>query len=1059
MSMDDFGFFSEASDSAATAASSYSSGSRPSNRHDYHQYAESYQARGVPLMQQHYHDDYQRQAHYQQQQQQQQQQQHPHRLTNSQASGDIAALTGSNCGANAAGQSTATPAKRGSNLACLKCRAIKVKCWKSNPNDPRCARCNRLDLFCEFREHHRGKKLEKVIADENRNVVLSPNMLRRARLNMLRCSSYPLNLDMASVAITDNAEDAAQLAMPSNNMSASYSGSFAAQTYGVTGLASSSLPSPVGMASSAYDDVVRMNACSWTDACYLFSLFSTQLNPIVALLEPGLHTVQYTREQSPILFSTILGISSRFFRPDLHLQCQTAAASILKFASARQLCSIDHIQALIVSAIWALPGDATRSETLSAAIAYAYELGLPFCFEAGVAVSSATKPYTPPLPIHLLHGGHQTTMLRMQQRTWIQLCLLELSQQSDSRRTSMQKRPELIAQADFPNVRVWYELNNSTMSAYDTRLAYQLDFALSQRSFNRLATSAQTEESELSRSIEALMMQERDCFSTWYNMYGDEYVARYGMDRYSNAEAGYFLLLYRFARAVQLHTTAAAAARQSSQCGNVQSFGGVSNTPSQLEERWFTAATELAFKVLQTFSTKILDQDATSSSMLRFSPQYMASGCLTAARWLLPIESQDQQRAIRHHLSTTERARERVSKVIRLLAQPQFYPDGNRVPTTNEITGQLDQALRSLVGDGAVLISPSSGTSPKRARETQDQSNTYTSYQMGSQSRSTGSGSQDWSDGQNRKQRRRTSNGSLVRVELGSVGGRSAGALSESAGSERGGSEWSPHLTGDRWTSGGGMGGSSGYVSGSEDTASISIEASLGEPHWPPSLLGMSVTAANAAAAAAASSVAAGSGPWTPTSEGALSNMAMASSISPPASASSAVFSVSASALPDHLDLGLDHVSSGAYSYTQPPSSSSTPSLPLAAGPSTMLPSHPDHTQGTRSYPATQLLNSTHSYPSDALSGMFGNEAVLPSGQVVASSANHHGPYPLARNETATQQSYSNNDHSSADTQHPFAPSSLNSTSNLDASLTVGLSTSYDDGSTSSGFLNGQRQQ
>ncbi|SPO25716.1 uncharacterized protein UTRI_03081 [Ustilago trichophora] len=1058
MSMDDFGFFSEASDSAAAAASSYSGGSRPSNRHNYHQYAESYQARAVPLMQQQYHDNYHHQAHYQQQvPQQQEQQQHPHRLTNSQASGDVATLPGSNGGATAANQGAATPAKRGSNLACLKCRAIKVKCWKSNPNDPRCARCNRLDLFCEFREHHRGKKLEKVIADENRNVVLSPDMLRRARLNMLRCSSYPLNVDLASIAIADNAEDAAYLAVPSNTISASYSGAFASQTYGVTGLASTSLPSPVGMASNVYDDVVRMNACSWTDACYLFSLFSTQLNPIVSLLEPGLHTVQYTREQSPILFSTILGISSRFFRPDLHLQCQAAAASILKFASARQLCSIDHIQALIVSAIWAVPGDATRSEALSAATAYAYELGLPFCFEAGVAVSSATKPYTPPLPVHLLHGGHQTTILRMQQRTWIQLCLLELSQQSDSRRTSMQKRPQLIAQADFPNVRAWYELNNSTMSAYDTRLAYQLEFALSQRSFNRLATSSSMGESELSRSIEALMMQERDCFSTWFNMYGDEYVARYGMDRYSNAEAGYFLLLYRFARAVQLHSTAAAAARQSSHCGNVQSYDGASNAPSQLEERWFATATELAFKVLQVFSNKILDQEATSSSMLRFSPQYMASGCLTAARWLLPIESQDQQRAIQHHLSTTERARERVSEVIRLLAQPQFYPDGNRVPTTNEITGQLDQALRSLVADGAMLIASSSGTSPKRARATQDQNDMYTSYQTGSQSRSAGSSSQDWCDGQNRKQRRRTSNGSLVRIELGSVGGRSVGALSESAGSDRGGSEWSPYLTGDRWTGGGG-GGSSGYVSGSEDTASMSIEASLGEPHWPPSMLGMSITAANTAAA---SSVAAGSGPWTPTSEGALSNMAMASSISPPASTSSAVFSVSASALPEHLDLGLGHVGNGPHSYTQSSSSSSTPSLPLTVGSGTMLPPHPDHTQNTRSYPASQLFNSTHPYPSETLSGMFGDTAVLPSGQVVASPTNHHGPpYPLARNDTATQQSYSNNNNSSTDAQPPpFAPSSLNSTSDLDASLTVGLSTSYDDGNTNSGFLDDHRRQ
>ncbi|CDS00577.1 hypothetical protein [Sporisorium scitamineum] len=56
---------------------------------------------------------------------------------------------------------TEKPEKRGSNLACLKCRAIKVKCSRANAEDERCKRCNRLDLVCEFKEHHRGRKPKK----------------------------------------------------------------------------------------------------------------------------------------------------------------------------------------------------------------------------------------------------------------------------------------------------------------------------------------------------------------------------------------------------------------------------------------------------------------------------------------------------------------------------------------------------------------------------------------------------------------------------------------------------------------------------------------------------------------------------------------------------------------------------------------------------------------------------------------------------------------------------------------------------------------------------------
>ncbi|GAC93428.1 hypothetical protein PHSY_000993 [Pseudozyma hubeiensis SY62] len=817
MSMDEFGFFSEASTASAKASSSYSESTRSQSssqhasyqRSGYPEFEEQYQSRAQPSSQPL--DVHQHRYLQPQQQQQQQQQQYPHRLAKAESDSPSAPLRRSN-NMNTSVHDSPTTAKRGSNLACLKCRAIKVKCWKSNPNDPRCARCNRLDLFCEFREHHRGKKLEKVIADENRHVILTPEMLRRARLHILRCSSYPLNLDLASMAVIENAEDAAQLRAPPSSSIQAFPTMLADPTYpSLAGMAASESPSPLGMASSVYDDVVQMNVCSWTDACYLFSLFMTQLNPIVALLEPSLYTVQYTREQSPILFSNILSVSSRFFRPELHPQCQASATAILKFAASRQLCSIDHVQALIVSAVWATTSDAARYETLVAAVAYAYELGLPFCFESGMAVASATKPYMPPLPVHFLHASHQSTTLRVQQRTWIQLCLLELSRQSDSKRSSTQNRPELIAQNDLPNVRAWYELHHSTMSANDTRLAYQLDFALCQRHFNLLAASVPGSDQALSSSIDSQLVRERECFATWFNTYGEDYVPRYGMDRYSSTEAGFLLLLYRFGRAVQLHS--------------------ILNSSQLLRDRWAATATELAFKLIDYFINKILDQDSALSSMLRLSPQYMAVGCVSVARWLL--NSPHSHRAI-----------DRVREVVRLLGLPQFYPDGNRVATSNELTGQLDQALRSLLGDAGAVISPGLSTSPKRTRA-QD-------YQQ-----------QAW-DGQRKQQRR------LHKVPaFGSVGDRAADSNSDRIS--------------DRSLS------STIRPAGSGAEGNLSIDLGLAETHWP-ALMAM------------------GSQPsLTPTSEGSFSNVAMApSSISPSASDSSAVFSVAAATttLPDSLDLG-----------------------------------------------------------------------------------------------------------------------------------------------------------
>lgn len=908
MSMDDFGFFSEASSAARAGPSSSlsSSRSRPPAQHGFYQSGacqqnddacqRQVQATMQPLGLQH-----------QRWLQQQQQFKYPHGLNPSDsAATETVPLTHTRSDSErATAYRPTTPNKRGSNLACLKCRAIKVKCRKTNPNDPRCSRCNRLDLFCEFREHHRGKKLEKVIADENRLVTLNPEMLLRARHDMLGCSSYPLNLDLASMALSDNAQDATYFAKPFGCSSQPFPIWLGSPAHsGATELVACASTNPVRMASSVYDDVLQINACSWTDACYLFSLFITQLNPILALLDANLHKVQYTREQSPILFSTILCVASRFFRPSLHSQCQAAAAAILSLASSRQVCSIDHIQALIVSAIWATPGDPSRSEWIAAAIAYAYELGLCFSLDAAMPITSAVKPYTPPLALHLLDANHQSVVLRVQQRTWIQLCLLELSQQTDSQRASMPKRPELIAQHDFPNVRTWYQLHHLTMSAYDTRLAYQLDIALSQRNLDRLAASIQANtaaatisQHELSNSIDMLLVQQRECFATWFNVLGEEYVARYAMDRYSSMEAGFVLLLYRFGRAVQLHSIAS-------------SFSSYACWARPLQERWLATATELAFRVLDYFSNKILDQDSTSSSTLRFSPQYMASGCLAAARWVLHPS---------YNLQNMLRARERISETMRLLAQPQFYPDGIRLATSNELTGKLDHALRSLMSDARMLLSPGASTGEEQARA--QEANLQQQQNGGALDM------HDWAD--RRKQRRRNSNASCTtRIDVGSIG--STSGMSEYTGSDRGGAnEPSP------------------FARSTDTGANLSIDLRLSDSSWPTSLM------------------LAKQGSWTPKSEGGFNMPIPSSSISPSTSECSAMFSLSAPTctMPDLVNIA-------SYGCVAPTTATmTTPPLSVVRSGDVIAPNasdlnaHPHPLRLKRAFGDCQYLSSDYTHP------------------------------------------------------------------------------------------------
>ncbi len=184
--------------------------------------------------------------------------------------------------------------------------------------------------------------------------------------------------------------------------------------------------------------------------------------------------------------------------------------------------------------------------------------------------------------------------------------------------------------------------------------------------------------------------------------------------------------------------------------------------------------------------------------------------------------------------------------------------------------------------------------------------------------------------------------------------------------------------------------------------------------------------------------------------------MAMASSISPPASASSAVFSVSSSALPDHLDLGMGMgVGGGPYSFASNPTSISTPSLPLPIASGALLTAQPEQGYNhARSYESSYPPPHLASHPFTSETGMFSGESNVSNSAVVglpSSSSNTALPQsmPLARNNTATQQSYTNamqfNGADAPSLSLPFA----NAATGLDASLTVGLSLQQENNSAS----------
>lgn len=484
------------------------------------------------------------------------------------------------------------PEKRGSNLACLKCRAIKVKCSRANADDERCKRCNRLDLVCEFKEHHRGRKPKKrprsdadsfgvdeedqLEDDDAEHVSFSANSNTspvRAKPRELSRSppppspppqyaQHPQHPQHAHRGIeitrTDRIEPAPKLPSPKGSVHGRWFGPylqsipsfedslFARKPHQATQLhdqdraqqdayafqhdrsrelpplagpssatanrtapppplrakdqtawdrtsawssaqnamqrshpgASTAAAAPPPIAAELGDDAVRQHIISIDQAHELFEFYFAELNPPLALLDASLHTPDYCRQNAPILFSTIVAVASRFFQPHLHRQCHRVAKAVLNLAAAQEVCSIDHVQALVLVITWKDPGDQTIVRKAARAMGYAYELGLHATFEAIEADDATSRARA--------EGGrnrsdsfsqrYRRRLERDGQRTWIVLCLVHELVRRDDRHAK--PRARIIPLEDYPDPYAWIRAGGDVLLSVDSRLAWSLDMSI-----------------------------------------------------------------------------------------------------------------------------------------------------------------------------------------------------------------------------------------------------------------------------------------------------------------------------------------------------------------------------------------------------------------------------------------------------------------------------------------------------------------------------------------------------------------------------------------------------
>ncbi|CUA76172.1 hypothetical protein RSOLAG22IIIB_06130 [Rhizoctonia solani] len=166
-------------------------------------------------------------------------------------------------------------------------------------------------------------------------------------------------------------------------------------------------PQPTPNTEEFYEDPVKLGILPEDAVMGLFFSFHTILNPVIALLDPTLHTPIYVRRRSRVLYTAILAAAWR--------------------ALSDGISSVEYIQALSIMTYWKEAEDTSTWRKLGLAIRMAFELNLHIA-------------RADPLPIDELQARERLN----EERTWFQLASYDLA-------TSLRRgKPRMIPEEHFP---------------------------------------------------------------------------------------------------------------------------------------------------------------------------------------------------------------------------------------------------------------------------------------------------------------------------------------------------------------------------------------------------------------------------------------------------------------------------------------------------------------------------------------------------------------------------------------------------------------------------------
>ncbi|KAB8304041.1 hypothetical protein EYC80_005387 [Monilinia laxa] len=279
--------------------------------------------------------------------------------------------------------------KTPSQIACLTCRSVKLKC-KATALDEKCERCKRKSLECVFEQHRRGRKPGTRI----KRTIKRDNVQIRSAPSSEQTSSLPDTIHEVDQTVGPNTQPSGQVDTSAPEIAQSW-GNEGLQQVGILSREAQfgkfslenilSVPdvlkprpahtkSPIHGADN-FNDPITCNMLSFPVALGLFDSFMRCLNPYICQLDPRLHTFDYVRHRSSFLLTAILSASSKAFHPALHPTLRSHTENLLGKVFAQGNKSTETVQAILIFTYWKEPAEIRTWLLVGYAIRMCIELG------------------------------------------------------------------------------------------------------------------------------------------------------------------------------------------------------------------------------------------------------------------------------------------------------------------------------------------------------------------------------------------------------------------------------------------------------------------------------------------------------------------------------------------------------------------------------------------------------------------------------------------------------------------------------------------------------------